>query len=202
MAPAMRDADEALLDRAHSGDEAALDTLIERHLPALRTYVRLNVPPDVRARESCSDLVQSVCREILHARDGFEYRGPEAFRAWLFHWALHKIKDRVKFVRAEKRAPAREAGAGSGPDLAALYATVGTPSAAAIARENAAVVEQAFDRLDSEDREVIALCKIAGLPREEVARVLGKSPGAVRTHLSRALVRLGAQLQQLGVREG
>ncbi len=78
--------------------------------------------------------------------------------------------------------------------------TLGTPSAAAIAHENAAVLERAFDRLDDDDRQVIALCRIAGLPREEVARVLRKSPGAVRTHLRRALVRFAGELEQLGVR--
>lgn len=192
--------DHELLERAQSGDSAALDALIERHLPALRAYVRLNIPPDVRARESCSDLVQSVCREVLRDRDGFEYRGPEAFRAWLFQWALHKIQDRAKFFRAERRAAHREADLGAEPDLGPLYASLGTPSAMAIARENAALLERAFDRLDHSDRQVIALCRIADLPREEVARVVGKSPGAVRTHLSRALVRLAGELERLGVR--
>lgn len=196
---AMRDADRELFDRAHSRESTALDTLIERHLPALRAYVRLNVPPSVRVHESCSDLVQSVCREILGAREGFEYRGPEAFRAWLFRWALHKVKDRAKFFRAEKRAAHREVKLADESQLGALYASVGTPSAAAIANENAALLEQAFDRLADEDRQVLALCKIAGLPREEVAGLLGKSPGAVRTQLSRALVRLAAALEQLGM---
>ncbi len=174
----MRDADQELIHKAQSGDDAALDTLLERCLPKLRAYVRLNVPPDVRARESCSDLVSSVCREVLGARDDFQYHGPEAFRAWLFQWALHKIKDRAKFFRAEKRTAKREVALGDDSKLAALYASVGTPSAAAIANENAGLLEQAFDRLAEDDRQIISLCQIGGFPREEVARMLGKSPGA------------------------
>ena len=180
-------------------DDAQLDELIARHLPALRAYVRLNIPPALRAKESCSDLVQSTCREALKARGEFEYRGPEAFRAWLFQWALHKIKDRAKFFRAEKRSPDREFRGSDASELADLYSSIGSPSGAAIARENAELLEQAFDRLDDDDRQVIALCRIAGLPREEVAHALGKSDGAVRTQLSRALVRLAAELERLGV---
>jgi DNA-directed RNA polymerase specialized sigma24 family protein len=44
------------------------------------------------------------------------------------------------------------------------------------------------------------LCRIAGLSREVAASVMGKSVGAVRTHLSRALARLARELDALGVR--
>jgi RNA polymerase sigma-70 factor, ECF subfamily len=176
-----------------------LEARLPEFLPALRAYIRLNVPQDVRARESCSDLVQSVCRELIQHRREFDYRGPEAFRAWLFQWALHKIQDRAKFHRAEKRAAGREAGADPDHELAALYASVGSPSACAIATENAALLERAFDQLDAEDRQVIGLCRIAGLSRQEAAEVMHKSAGAVRVHLSRALVRLGGELERLGL---
>jgi RNA polymerase sigma factor (sigma-70 family) len=185
-----------------SGQEADDDGLEDRLpalLPALRAYIRLNVPADVRARESCSDLVQSVCRELIQQRRAFDYRGPEAFRAWLFQWALHKIQDRAKYHRAEMRAAGRETGANAAEDLADLYASVGSPSACAIAKENALLLERALDRLDAEDRQVIALCRIAGLSRQEAADIMHKSVGAVRVHLSRALVRLGGELEKLGL---
>ena len=186
----MTSEDGELLQRVTSGDGAALEALVKKHLPMLRAYVRLNVPGDVRARESCSDLVQSVCREVIQKRDEFDYRGPEAFRAWLFRWALHKIKDRAKYYRAEKRAAGREAELQDGDAVRALYASLGTPSAAAIAHEQAELLERAFDKLADDDRQVIALCRIAGMPREEAAAEMGKSVAAVRTQLSRALVRL------------
>lgn len=195
----MTSEDGELLRRVTSGDGDALDALVARHLPMLRAYVRLNTPRDLRARESCSDLVQSVCREVIAQREEFDYRGPEAFRAWLFRWALHKIKDRAKYYRAQRRAAGRERALQDGGELGALYASLGTPSAAAIAHEHAELLERAFDNLADEDRQVIALCRIAGMSREEAAEVMGKSVTAVRTHLSRALVRLGGELEKLGV---
>jgi len=176
-----------------------LEARLPEFLPALRAYVRANVPPDVRARESCSDLVQSACRELIQRRSEFDYRGPEAFRAWLFQWALHKIQDRIKYHRAAKRAARREADGDDAERLAALYASIGTPSACAAAREDVLLLEQALDRLQPEDRQVIGLCRIAGLSRDEAGRILGKSAGAVRVQLNRALVRLGGELEKLGV---
>lgn len=188
------------MESGREDDEvAALHARLAECLPALRAYVRANVPPDVRARESCSDLVQSVCLELIERRREFDYRGPEAFRAWLFQWALHKIQDRVKYHRAEKRAARREADGDNSERLAALYASIGTPSACAAAREEVLLLERALDRLAPGDRQVIVLCRIAGLPRDEAGQILGKSAGAVRVHLNRALVRLGSELEKLGV---
>lgn len=99
-----------------------------------------------------------------------------------------------------QRAARHEAGGdGDIERIAALYTSIGTPSACAAAREDVLLLEQALDQLAPEDRQVIALCRIGGLPRDEAGRILGKSTGAVRVHLSRALVRLGSELERLGV---
>ena len=60
-----------------------LEAALARLLPRLRAFVRLNVDAALRAKESCSDLVSSVCREVLENKDRVEYRGDEALRAWL-----------------------------------------------------------------------------------------------------------------------
>ncbi|MCA8975247.1 MAG: hypothetical protein KDC98_11025, partial [Planctomycetes bacterium] len=54
-----------LVDSASHGDPQAVEELLVRHLPRLRAFVRLRSPFALRARESCSDLVQSVCREVI-----------------------------------------------------------------------------------------------------------------------------------------
>ena len=38
----------------------------------------------LRAMESTSDIVQSVCREILQHKDRFQYPGEDGFRRWLY----------------------------------------------------------------------------------------------------------------------
>ena len=50
----------SLLQRARAGEPGAIRELLCRHEGVLRTYVRLHTDPVLRARESCSDMVQSV----------------------------------------------------------------------------------------------------------------------------------------------
>lgn len=199
----MASSEEDLVARARSGDVAALDALLADHLPALRAFVRLHLPAALRAHESCSDVVQSVCREVLQAQEGFEYRGPDAFRGWLFTWATHKIQDRARYWRAEKRAPDRATSQRTDESLAELacvYRSVASPSGEAGRNEEILLLERACERLPDEQRQVIALCRIAGLSREEVGRRMGgRSAGAIRSLLNRALVALSTELERLGL---
>ncbi len=99
---------EALVAGAQRREPGALDELIGQHLDDLRAFVRLHLDPALRARESCSDVVQSICREVLEDLPGFEYRAAGSFRAWLFTAALNKVRQKGEFHRAQKRDPARE----------------------------------------------------------------------------------------------
>ena len=186
--------------RASRGDSAALDALIERHLPALRAFVRLRSGPVVRAKESCSDLVQSVCREILEDAGAFEYQGEAAFRNWLFTKALRKILDRNKFYRRDKRDIGREAAqaarsAGPGAGVARCYATICSPNREAMVHEEVEALERAFDRLPDNYREVITLARVVGLSHAEIAERLGVTEAYSRSLLSRALARLARLLR-------
>ena len=192
--------EEDLLASAHSGDGRAIDELLAEHVPALRAYLRIHMPAELRARESCSDLVNSVCRQILQDQPEFEYRGPEAFRGWLYSWARHKVMDRLRYWHAEKRGIGRERDVPehqSLGQLAAAYHGLASPSAVAVQNEDVVRLEAAFERLSEEYREVIGLCRIAGLSREEVGRRMGgRSAGAVRNLLNRALAALSTALER------
>lgn len=186
-----RHASRLLVDRASQGDREAIGELLERHLPALRVFVRLQVDPLLRERESCSDLVQSTCRALLENLGAFEYRGEGAFRHWLYTAALNKIRERHRYHGAERRDPAREVADGEAR-LGELYGSLLTPSRVAMARERVAQLEAAFARLPDDYRDVILLCRIVGLPQDEVAERMGRSVDSVRNLLFRALARVAA----------
>ena len=105
---------EALLSRATRGERPALDELIHHYLPQLRAFVRLRVGPDLRVRESESDIVQSVCRELVEDWDDLDYRGEEAFRGWLFTAALSKVREKARFHGRQRRDKGREVADASG----------------------------------------------------------------------------------------
>ena len=70
-----------------------------------------------------------------------------------------------------------------------------------MAREQAAAVRVAFERLAPEERELLELRVQGGLSSEEVGRLLGKRPGAVRMAQARALQRLRREWEEVrGVR--
>ncbi len=196
----MSGSDQQLYERASRGDDHAVEALLERHLPGLRTYVRHNVSPGVLAKESSSDLVQSVCREVLQNIDNFQYQGEAAFRSWLYQAALRKLIDRQRYYKAEKRDAGREAALEYSSELSSQAASVlaaslaGSPSSDAILREEIGRLELAFSQLEGSDREIIHLVYVRGLTHAQVASQLGCTEVASRKQLSRALARLSKRI--------
>jgi RNA polymerase sigma-70 factor (ECF subfamily) len=188
---------------AADGDRGAVRTLLERYLPQVRAFVRLRAGPLVRAHESSSDLVQSVCREVLEHAGRFRHPSESAFRQWLLTTALRKIQNRREHWTAQKRDRGREVPLDSSSSepgerdarLFQVYTRFASPSRQAIVREELERVEAAFDELAEEQREVVILAHVVGLSRAEIALRLGKSEGAVRVTLHRALARIAGLLE-------
>jgi len=190
-------ASEPVTEAAPRGDPRDVESLLEEHLPAVLAYVRLHCPAVVRDHESCADVVQSVCREVLARAGGFELRGLPEFRKWLFQKVESKLVDKQRYWLAECRDPGRELTLSADrSDFDQLYASLTSPSRAAMAREKLARFEAAFAGLGEDDRRVITLVKLQGMSGREAAGELGKSEGAVRVMLHRALARLGLQMHE------
>ena len=68
-------------------DRRQIEEWLERWLPELEGFVRLRVGRSLSPRESCADVVQSTCREILEHAPRFHTGGEEGFKRWLFHSA-------------------------------------------------------------------------------------------------------------------
>jgi RNA polymerase sigma-70 factor (ECF subfamily) len=181
-----------LFERARAGDREALGAVLAEHLPGLRAYVSQRLGNLVRAREDTADVVQSVCRELLLGLDGFEYRGEGAFRSWLYTTAVRKIVEKHARYGAQKRDGQRDF---APEDELFAHLADTTPSQRAIASEELERIEHAFRALPDEYREVILMARVTGLSRAEIGRQIGRSEGAVRTLLHRALARLASELE-------
>ena len=168
--------DETLTDeavaRAARHAPAAFAALYRRHVdPVYRyCYRRLGT------REAAEDATSRTFERALAGLAGFR-RG--SFRAWLFTIARHVTVDAMR-------------DAGRSISLSPTFDQADTapgPEEIATAREDAAWVHQLLAQLTGDPREVVEL-RLAGLDDGEIARVLGKRPGAVRTAQYRALKRL------------
>lgn len=185
-----------LVESAALGDPRSIQSLLEQYLPRLRAFVRLRCGPEIRAKESSSDIAQSVCRELLEHLGQFQWQGEPAFRSWLFTAAIRKIADRREHYLAAKRDARREISAGAASDASVweIYQSFATPSQHAIAGEQARRIEAAIEALEEEPKEVVLLSKIVGLSRAEIAQKLGRSETAVASILHRALAEIAANV--------
>ena len=98
-----------LVDQASVGDPQAIDSLVDRYLPRLHAFIRLECPPQLRRLEQTADLAQSACREVLADLAGHEWVSEPRFRHWLFVCARSKLRDKLRYWHSEKRDPMREA---------------------------------------------------------------------------------------------
>ena len=110
--------------------------------------------------------------------------------------------DIVEILCNSGRSPARERRqptdtAAADEELAVVYRTMSTPGQHVVAREVVETMEAALDRIRENYREVILLARVTGLSHGEIAEKLGKSEGAVRMLLHRALGRLAAAMQAI-----
>ena len=176
-----------------------VEELLAEYQSQLHAFIRLRSGALLRSRESSSDLVQSVCREILQHQDRLRSPEREGFRHWLYTTAARKIANRVEHWRAQKRDVGRSVPLDDASELDEMlrcYGSFCSPSAQLRTRAEMERIERAFDALPDDYRDVITLHRVAGLSIEDVAERLERSVGATRMLLFRALARLAEILEQ------
>lgn len=176
-----------------------LDARIRRHEQALRRFLSFHAATIVRRRDSISDLVQTVFRELLVAGRRATFEHDLQFRNWLFVTARNKLRDRLKFHLRDCRDPRRERPLDGPEDAADVWrdavSTLCTPVAEIISAEEVQRIERCFRSLSAEHREVILLHRLGDLSAAEIGVAIGRGEGATRALLSRALARFSALLQ-------
>jgi RNA polymerase sigma-70 factor (ECF subfamily) len=169
-----------LLVAAQDGDEEAFAILWRDGNPALLRYLRVIAPND--AEDVAAETWVQVVRGLL------SFRGDEqAWRAWLFTTARRRAIDEGRRRSRRPVAPLGELPADLEPR---------TEDTAELAMQNLATSAAiaAVSSLPPLQAEVILLRVLAGLDTETVARIVNRSPGAVRVAAHRGLRRLAQVL--------
>lgn len=171
--------DRALVAQSIQGDTAAFSQLVRRHDDKMRGVVwRL-----VRSRDEMDDILQDAYLKAWRALGTF--RGDAAFSSWLYRIVYTTALDHVKAVARRRIVPLDEASAGAVPDAAARIA-------------DADALKHALADLPADQLAVIALVDGQGESYDEVAELLGISPGTVGSRLSRARAQLRTHLRNAG----
>jgi RNA polymerase sigma-70 factor (ECF subfamily) len=152
--------------------------------PALLRYLRMiTAEPEDVAGETWIQVVKGLRR----------FRGEEQdFRAWLFTIARNRAADAG---RSRHRRPAVPL------DMTEAEQQLTTADAADQALEGVSTqaAMELIKSLPREQAEIIMLRVVVGLDAGDVAKIVGKTPGAVRVAAHRGLRRLAGQVAQAGV---
>lgn len=171
-----------VLAAAVDGDGAAFAILWRDTYPPLLRYLW------VASGDAAEDLASDVWLDV--ARRLAKFKGGEAeFRGWLFTLARRKVIDKR---RHEARHPESPLG-----DIEPLDRPASDDTFAAAA-EGISTTEalQLIATLPRDQAEIIVLRVVVGMEATEVARIVGKTPGAVRVAAHRGLRALSARLAE------
>jgi RNA polymerase sigma-70 factor (ECF subfamily) len=177
-----------LLHRVKSGDDAALERLLERCVPALRRWAHGRLPTYARDMLETQDLVQEAVIAALRNLQAFESRHHGALQAYLRQSVKNRVLD---VIRQHQRRPVE---VGLSEHLVDQQLS---PLDAAIGSENTERYETALQRLLPADREAIIGRLELGYSYEELAIVLNKpSSAAARMAVNRGIKRLIAEMHR------
>ena len=182
---------------AKGGDNSAQDRLCRIYGERIRRIVRLRMGTELRSKLESMDLVQDALICALKDLGDFTYRDEGDFLRWLTKIAENRLRDNIDKLHADKRDIRKEIRLKDREqtDIGAFEGTVGpikatTPSVIMSRKEDLDKLERAIDKLRPEYREVIILAKIEELSYQQIGDRLGKSIGAVKMLVSRAMMAL------------
>jgi RNA polymerase sigma-70 factor (ECF subfamily) len=194
-------ATQVLIDRAHEGDEAARQQLLERYRDYLRRMVAVRLDRRMAARVDASDVVQETLVEAARRLDDYLRERPLPFYGWLRQLAGERIIDtHRRHVTTQRRSVTRERRDPDLPDASAdqlvqrLFADHTSPSNHLMRQERHERLKAALASLPQRDREVLVMRHLEQLSTAEIAAMLEISEPAVKSRLLRALIRMREQI--------
>lgn len=155
---------EEVIAAARAGDESAWETIFDLHYSRLYRFFRARLS----SAEQAEDLASNVFLEAFRSIQNFRWQG-KPFEAWLFGIARHQL---ASFYRSRK-----------------VDVTDADLEAEPAVRDEFIAIEirELLEALPREYQTALELRFIVGLSGVEAAEVMGKSHGAYRSLLFRAV---------------
>jgi len=169
-----------LVARGQQGDREALEELYLLHFDRIYSYLHMSVGN----RHDAEDLTTQTFLRMLESITRFRWRSAP-FSAWLFRIAHNLAMDHFRASRRwqpEEEVPEPPGETEPSAELVA-FQSLGRQS-----------MLELIDDLSQEQKQVLTLKFVFNLPNAEVATILGKTEGAVKSLQHRALVSLQKRL--------
>lgn len=172
--------DQLLLLKIRHGDAGAYAEVYDLYVDALFRYILFRVPSEEVAQDLASDLFLRVWERLTN---GLPVTN---LRAYLYQVARNLVAD---YYRQDQPLQLFEGAAQSASQRLADHHQLAS-------QVSLVEIERSLRRLKPEWQEVILLAYVEGFSTKEVADIIGKSHGATRTILHRALQELKHLLNQ------
>ena len=175
---------------------------LERYASYLRLLARLQLDPRLHAKLDASDIAQQALLQAHTHRDQFRGRTEEEWVGWLRQILANTLGAEVRRFAAGARDLKRERSLEAGLEESAsrleswLAADQSSPSDRAVRQEQSLRLAEALARLPDDQRQVIELHHLKGLPLAEIADQLGRTRPAVMGLLFRGLKKLRELLRE------
>jgi RNA polymerase sigma-70 factor (ECF subfamily) len=169
-----------LVARGQQGDREALEELYLIHFDRIYSYLHVSVGN----RHDAEDLTTQTFLKMLEKIGTFKWQSAP-FSAWLFRIAHNLAMDHFRSRRRwqpEEEVPEQPGEEEPSAELEAMQ-TIGRES-----------MLKLIDRLSPEQQQVLTLKFVFNLPNAEVAAILDKTEGAIKSLQHRALVSLQKQI--------
>ena len=171
-----------LVDRAQKGDRGALEELYLIHFDRIYSYLHVSVGN----RHDAEDLTTQTFLKMLESIGRFRWQSAP-FSAWLFRIAHNLAMDHFrarKRVQPEEEVPEPLGSEEPSAELEAMQS---------IGRQS---MLELIDKLSPEQQQVLTLKFVFNFPNADVAKILDKTEGAIKSLQHRALASLQKQLVQ------
>jgi RNA polymerase sigma-70 factor, ECF subfamily len=171
-----------LVERAQRDDRDALEELYLLHFDRIYSYLHMSVGN----RHDAEDLTTQTFVKMLESIKRFRWRSAP-FSAWLFRIAHNLAMDHFRASRRwqpEEEVPEPPGEEEPSAETQALHA---------IGRQS---MLELIENLSHEQQQVLTLKFVFNFPNGEVATILGKTEGAIKSLQHRALVSLQKQVAQ------
>jgi len=188
-----------------AGDAVALAQYVQQNRDRLCGFIRSITGDHLLSVVELDDLVQEVSTAALTSLSTAPLDQYHPMQ-WLQQIARRRVVDVHRFhFDAKRRDAGRQqsihqpsSGNAEGQGLEALLAASMTSASAALSRDvRMARIQEAIEGLSAEQREIIRMRYVEGMPTKEIAAKVGKTDVAVRVLISRSMRQLEKQLEDV-----
>ncbi len=180
-----------LVSKLRRKDASAFEQLVKLHQDRVYDFcVRM-----LNDREEAFDLTQEIFLSIHQNVDSF--RADSKLTTWIFRISRNHCLNRIKYLKRRGRGRSDEYGELNEGAISESMGGSSTPDEVITRKRERALVHQAIEVLDDDQRSLVVLRDVEGLTYDEIREITELPEGTVKSRLHRAREKLAGILAKL-----